>query len=241
MTDIAQAVTLSAALMAGVAGSAHCLLMCGGLAGALSMRNRMATPSLYHVGRLGGYSMAGALFGLFGASLQSALNLPLLATTTRLAAALLVILAGVRVLSGLNGLAWIERLGARFWKLVQPVAKQAAGGSGSSAGRSLLLGLLWGWLPCGLVYSMLLLAALSGNAVRGAAVMLAFGLGTMPAMLAGSLLGARMHRWFEMRGRRQWSGAVLLLFGAWLAWAAWPSLDHAGHGSHPEVAAGLRD
>lgn len=239
MTDIAQTVTLSAALIAGVAGSAHCVLMCGGLAGALSMGDRAAAPVLHHVGRLGGYSMAGALFGLFGASLQSLLNLPLLATTARLAAGLLVILAGVKIVSGINALAWIERLGARFWKLVQPIARQAARNRGP--GRSLLLGLLWGWLPCGLVYSMLLLAALSGSSVRGAGVMLAFGLGTLPAMLAGSVLGARMQRWLAMQGRRRLSGAALILFGVWLAWAALPAAEHAGHGSPERTATALAD
>lgn len=238
MSDVAAAVTLSAAFMAGIAGSAHCIVMCGGLAGALSMRDRGAAP-LYHVGRLSGYSLAGALVGLFGASLQSALNLPLLATTTRVAAALLVILAAVRVLSGLNGLAWIERLGARFWKVVQPLARQSATSHGAS--RSLLLGLLWGWLPCGLVYSMLLLAALSGSGLRGGGIMLAFGAGTLPAMFAGSVLGARAHRWLQVRGRRQWSGAILLLFGLWLAGAALVQVNHAAHSDHSRIAAGLHD
>ena len=124
MTDATAAITFSAALMAGVAGSAHCVAMCGGLAGALSMRDRGARPGLHHVGRLSGYSLAGALFGSFGAALQSALDLPLIATTARVAAGLLVVLAGLRVLCGLNALAGIERLGARFWKLVQPIASE---------------------------------------------------------------------------------------------------------------------
>jgi uncharacterized protein len=227
MTDATAAVTLSAALMAGVAGSAHCAVMCGGLAGALSMRGGAGTAVLYHVGRLSGYATAGMLFGLFGGSLHTTLNVPLLATTARLAAALLVILAGVRVVFGLNALAWIERLGARFWKLVQPIARQAAGRR-SPAG-SLMIGLLWGWLPCGLVYSVLLLAALSGNAWRGAGIMLAFGVGTVPAMLAGSMLGGHAGRWLAANGRRRWSGALLLGFGVWLAWAAFPTGQHEGH------------
>jgi sulfite exporter TauE/SafE len=238
MSEVTAAVTLSAAFMAGIAGSAHCLVMCGGLAGALSMRDRGTAP-LYHAGRLTGYSLAGVLVGSSGASLQSALNIPLFASTMRVAAALLVILAGVRVLSGLNGLAWIERLGARFWKVLQPVARQAATGRGVN--RSLLLGFLWGWLPCGLVYSMLLLAALSGSALRGTGIMLAFGAGTLPAMIAGSMLGTRAHSWLQLRGRRQWSGAILLLFGVWLAGAALAPVNHAMHGSHSHIAAGFRD
>lgn len=237
MTDATAAVTLSAAFMAGLAGSAHCVLMCGGLAGALGVRSRAITAggnawrnaSPYHIGRLGGYATAGALFGLFGATVLTVVNLPLLATTARLAAALLVILAAVRVLSGLNVLAWIERLGARFWKLVQPIVRQAATRRGP--GRSLLIGLLWGWLPCGLVYSVLLLAALSGSAARGAGIMLAFGLGTMPVMLTSSAFAAHLGHWTRRHGARQVSGALLLVFGFWLAWSALPT-EHQHH-EHP--------
>ncbi len=234
MSDLTGALTLSAALVAGIAGSAHCVVMCGGLVGALSMRHGGAASLPYHVGRLGGYSLAGALFGLFGASLQATLALPLLATTARLAAALLIVLAGVRVLSGVNALAWIERLGARFWKLVQPIARQAASRRGH--GRSLLIGFLWGWLPCGLVYSALLLASLSGSTLRGAGVMLAFGLGTLPAMLGSSLVGARASRWLDAHGRRRWSGVLLLAFGIWVGWAALPGGQNEGHGGHAHIA-----
>lgn len=232
MTDITGVVTLSAAFMAGIAGSAHCVLMCGGLAGALSMRSRTVASArgawrdaaLYHIGRVGGYTTAGALFGLFGATLQSAVNLPLFATVARLAAGLLVMLAAVRVLFGLNALAWIERLGARFWKLVQPIARQAV--TSRAPGRSLLIGLLWGWLPCGLVYSVLLLAALAGSSARGGGIMLAFGLGTMPAMLTSSVFAVRLSDWTRRRATRQLGGALLLLFGFWMAWAAIPTEHH---------------
>jgi sulfite exporter TauE/SafE len=243
MTDATAAITLSAAFVTGVVGSSHCVLMCGGLAGALGMRSRGVAPGgsawpdafLYHVGRLGGYATAGALFGLFGATLQSAVNLPLLATTVRLAAGSLVILAAVRVLSGLNVLAWIERLGARFWKLVQPIVRHAV--ASSSPGRSLLIGLLWGWLPCGLVYSVLLLAALGGSTARGAGIMLAFGLGTMPAMLTSSALAARLSHWTQRQAARQLSGALLLLFGLWMAWSAMPS-GHQHHEPRQPYASG---
>jgi sulfite exporter TauE/SafE len=241
MTDVTEAVTLSAAFMVGIAGSAHCVLMCGGFAGALGMRSRTIASadsawrdaSLYNIGRLSGYAAAGATFGLFGATLQSAVNLPLLATTARLAAGLLVIFAAVRILFGLNALAWIERLGARLWRLLQPIARQAA--TSRSPGRSLLLGLLWGWMPCGLVYSVLLLAALSGSTARGAGLMLAFGLGTMPAMLTSSALAAHVSAWTRRRAARQLGGALLLLFGLWMAWAAIPSSHHHDAQLHPVV------
>ena len=239
MTDAASTITLSAALLAGIAGSAHCLVMCGGLSGALSMRGRRSDAWLYHAGRLSGYTTAGAVFGLFGASLQAAVNLPMLAALARVAAGVLVILIAVRVLFGFNALPWVERLGARFWRLVQPLARQAA--NSPRRARSLLLGLLWGWLPCGLVYSVLLLAALSGDAVRGAGTMLAFGIGTLPVMLTASVLSARFSRGLATRGGKRLSGAILFVFGVWLAWAGLPSQPHATHHADAHVAIDVRD
>jgi uncharacterized protein len=229
-------ITLSAALIAGVAGSAHCVAMCGSLAGALAMRGRavprgwtdtLRDAGLYHVGRLSGYALAGAVFGSFGVALRSVLDFPMLILAVRSAAALLLILVALRILLGWNTLAAIERLGARFWRSIQPLVRQAA--STRPHTRSLLLGLLWGWLPCGLVYSMLLFAALSGDALTGAAIMLAFGIGTLPAMLASSLFASRLAGVLRQHATRQLVGALLLAFGVWLGWAAIPSTRHVDH------------
>jgi sulfite exporter TauE/SafE len=227
MSDASAVIGLSAALVAGAAGSAHCLVMCGGLAAALGMRSRDAPAAalrdtwLYHCGRLGGYGLAGALFGLLGATLLSTVNLPLLATSARVGAGVLLILAALKVLLGWNLLSPIERIGTRYWRVLQPLARRAMSGSGMT--RSLTMGLLWGWLPCGLVYSMLMFSALSGNSLQGAGIMVAFGLGTMPAMLASSAFAARFAHWIRHRGTRQLGGAILLLFGLWIAWSAMPS------------------
>src|SRR5262245_20456281 len=180
MIDATSIVTLSAALTAGFAGSSHCVVMCGGLAGALGMRTRatnnsasavLRDVSLYHVGRLSGYASAGALFGAFGEAMQSGLNLPTLSMTFRIAAGVLLVLVALKLATGLNPTAWLERVGARFWKLLQPLARRSI--ERRTTAHSLMLGLLWGWLPCGLVYSTLLYAALSGSAVGGSTIMLA--------------------------------------------------------------------
>lgn len=172
MADGANAITLSAALLAGLAGSVHCVAMCGGVAGALGMRRTSSPGSwratvrdagLHHAGRLIGYATAGAAFGWLGVALQSMLNLPMLTAASRVAAGCLLVLIATRILFGWNTLAVVERVGARFWHSVRPLVGRAAS-SRSNAG-SLLLGLLWGWLPCGLVYSMLLFAALSSDAL----------------------------------------------------------------------------
>lgn len=236
MFDGASAITLSAALIAGLAGSAHCVVMCGGVAGALSMRTRtvissrrdaLRDASLYHAGRLGGYAVVGAVFGFAGVALRSVLDVPLFVAVARMGAALLLILVAARILLGWNTLGGIERLGARFWRTLQPLVRRAA--STRSSARSLLLGFLWGWLPCGLVYSMLLFAALSGDALTGAAIMLAFGIGTLPAMLASSLFASRIASGLRRHATRQVVGALLLAFGVWLGWAAMPSARHLDH------------
>jgi sulfite exporter TauE/SafE len=230
MSNAYAVIGFTAAFVAGAAGSVHCLAMCGGLAGALGMRSR-SSPSqalrdawLYHVGRLGGYGLAGAVFAMLGGTLLSAVNLPLLAIVARIGAGALLILAALKILFGWNLLSAIEYAGARYWRALQPIAQRALTTSGAT--RSLTIGLLWGWLPCGLVYSMLMFAAMSGDALRGAGIMIAFGLGTIPAMLTGSMLAGRAGNWLRQRGTRQLGGALLLLFGCWMAWSAIPVPHH---------------
>jgi uncharacterized protein len=247
MSDASALITSSAALIAGLAGSVHCVAMCGGLAGALGMRRSTCPGSwrtsiraagLHHAGRLAGYSLAGALFGWLGVTLQSAVNLPMLSVVSRVAAGGLLVLVAARILFGWNTLASVERLGARFWRSIRPLVGRAAS-SRSSAGN-LVLGLLWGWLPCGLVYSMLLFAAMSGDAASGAGIMLAFGVGTLPAMLASSVLASRIAHALSRPGTRQAMGALLLLFGIWLGWAGVVAGDHLGHSHFPSGHRALR-
>jgi uncharacterized protein len=237
MSDGTSGMTLAVALMAGIAGSAHCVAMCGGVAGALSMRARatinnrgesLRDAGLYHAGRIGGYAVAGYAFGFVGVALESALDFSMLMAVVRFAAALLIVLIAARILLGWNTLAAIERLGARFWRMIQPLVRRAA--VTPSHARSLILGLLWGWLPCGLVYSMLLFAALNATPLHGAAIMVAFGIGTLPAMLASSLFASRLTAGLRRHGTRQMVGALLLVFGIWLGWAAMMSARHVHHG-----------
>lgn len=224
---MADTITLTAALTAGLAGSGHCLAMCGGLAGALGMRARASATSttaairnasLYQAGRLGGYTLAGALFGSFSAAFKSFLHLPELAMGLRVLSGMLLVLIAARILFTWNALAGLERLGANFWRRLQPLARHATQRSDVTA--NLVLGFLWGWLPCGLVYSMLLLATLTGSATSAAAVMLAFGIGTLPSMLTGSLCASHLQSWLRQRWPRALSGALLALFGVWMAVAA---------------------
>jgi sulfite exporter TauE/SafE len=226
-------VGLSAAFVAGVAGSTHCFAMCGGMSAALGMRSRatavdaraaFVNASAYQLGRIGGYAIAGALFGFAGATLQSMFDLMRIGAALRIASGILLILIALRLLIRWNALGGVERLGARFWSKLQPLAQRAARSEGR--GRSLMIGLLWGWLPCGLVYSMLMLAAASGHAGQGASIMATFGLGTLPSMLTSSLLASQLQRMLAQRWARIMSGLLLIVFGVWMM--VLPIL-HTGH------------
>jgi sulfite exporter TauE/SafE len=234
MTNAADAITLSAAFVAGIAGSAHCFAMCGSLAGAFGMRARAAGAGgtfgnalSYHLGRLSGYTVAGAICGLLGATLQAVLDLARIGSWLRIASGVLLLLIALRMLSPWNPLHWLETLGAKFWRQLQPLTHKAGALSGRT--QAVALGFLWGWLPCGLVYSMLLFAALSGNALEGGAVLLAFGLGTLPAMLTSTVLASQVQRLLRDRWPRFASGVLLLLLGAWMIWISLPAAEHVHH------------
>jgi len=236
MSNATEVISFAAAFVAGIAGSAHCFAMCGALAGAFGMRARAISPSAnaafgnalwYHAGRLSGYTVAGALCGLFGATLQNIIDPVRIGPWLRVASGLLLLLVALRILSPWNPLRRLETLGAMLWRQLQPLAGKAGSLSGSV--QALALGLLWGWLPCGLVYSMLLFATLSGHAASGAGILLAFGLGTLPAMLSSSVLMSQTQRLLRGRWPRLASGALSLLFGVWMICVSMPLSPHAHH------------
>jgi sulfite exporter TauE/SafE len=236
MTNTADAISLSAAFVAGIAGSAHCFAMCGSLAGAFGMRARAVGADAsgafgnalsYHVGRLSGYTLAGAICGLLGATLQAVLNLARIGSWLRIASGALLLLIALRMLSPWNPLRWLETLGAKFWRGLQPLTQKT--GTLNGRAQAIALGFLWGWLPCGLVYSMLLFAALSGNALHGGAILLAFGLGTLPAMLTSTVLASQVQNLLRNRWPRLASGILLLLLGAWMIWISLPAAEHVHH------------
>ncbi|KNX76884.1 cytochrome biogenesis protein [Pseudomonas sp. 250J] len=207
---------LGSALVLGLLGGGHCLGMCGGLMGALTLAippeqrgRRLRLLLAYNLGRILSYAAAGLLLGLAGVALASS---PL-AIGLRVIAALLLIAMGLYLAGWWSGLTRIEALGRGLWRHVQPVATRLL--PVSSLPRALLLGALWGWLPCGLVYSTLLWAASQGDALHSAALMLAFGVGTWPVLLATGLAAERVGRLLRKRGVRMAGGVLVILFGLW--------------------------
>ncbi len=226
---------LGAAVLAGLAGSIHCFGMCGGIAGALALRQaasgrrRALVVAGHHVGRVASYVLAGALVGATGAGISSLFEPGVIGPWLRISAGVLIVLLGLRIAFRWNALAVLERIGGRLWARLAPLAGRIAGASGPFS--PVALGALWGFLPCGLVYSMLLLAALSGSLTRGALVMLAFGLGTLPSMATSSVLSSTAARWFARPSTRGIAAVLLIGFG--IATAAMPVMHLASPGEGP--------
>ncbi|MEJ2445776.1 MAG: sulfite exporter TauE/SafE family protein [Exilibacterium sp.] len=215
------------AFLLGLMGSMHCLGMCGGIAGALSMASRnesvytrLTITILYNFGRLLSYSIAGASMAVLGHWLIQDLGL----TWLRSLAAIILMLAGLYIAGWWRGLVYLERGGARIWKFIQPISGKLLPVTKSH--QALLLGLLWGWLPCGLVYSALVLAATQADLMKSILVMFSFGLGTLPSMLVGGFAAGKLKRFTYKAWVRNLTGISLIALGS--AAFAMPFL-HRGH------------
>ena len=228
------AVYLSA-FMAGLMGSGHCFAMCGGIAGSLGALGTQSgkmgawvSALWFNSGRLLSYATLGGLtagvLGLLGRLSQ----LEMIGRGLRLFTVVLIALIGLRFLFSWQALGFAERGGAVLWKQIAPAAAKAAGRPGG-AGR-LLLGMFWGYLPCGLVYTLLLTAASTGKASAGALTMLAFGLGTLPSMLGLTLAAPSLAGLLADRIFRRFVGIALLILAAWMGYTLLLSpMEHAHH------------
>ena len=216
-----------ALFLVGLLGGGHCIGMCGGIVGALSMGGgRFPLHLAYNAGRIASYAAAGALAGFLGGGLEAAGQvlsgqLPLRAGLS-LAAHVMLILLGLYLMGATRSLAWIERAGHRLWQHVQPLTRRFL--PVRHVAQAFPLGLLWGWLPCGLVYSALVTALTSGSSWRGAGSMLAFGLGTLPTLLLAGVLATRLKEFLARRVVRMIAGGMVLalgLRGVWMALRMW--------------------
>jgi len=228
---------LAAALITGVLGSAHCFGMCGGISGLFavnasvtSLRAQLPKAILYNLGRILSYAILGSLVALLGKTTVELI--PKLAAPVRLASGILIILVGLQLAFDWRILAPLEKTGAKLWKRIAPAAKGLV--PVETLTQALGLGIVWGWLPCGLVYSVLLLAATTTDMLGGALVMVAFGLGTMPAMLATGMSASKLAQF--MSGKRLGAGLLIIVLG--LATIAMPVMklsgtqEHSGHSGH---------
>jgi len=204
----------AAMLAAGLASGVHCVGMCGGIVTAFDIgrvipirekivwMNRIA----FNLGRISTYSAAGAVAGSVGAAVYAAGVLPA-QQTLQIAASVMLVLVGLYLAGAGRVLARFEALGLPLWRRLQPLAARLL--PARTLPRAYAAGLAWGWLPCAMVYAALAAATFAGDAARGALAMAAFGLGTLPFLLAAGWLAARLRAW------RVAVGAVVLGFGTY--------------------------
>ena len=211
---------LVTAFMAGLLGSGHCFGMCGGIAGSLGALPRVGSRSLilpglqFNAGRLLGYALLGALAGGILGAAGDIMALKSIGKWLRGLTALMVLLIGLRFLLDWRGLDLIERSGAGLWRRILPLAVRISQRH-DWIGR-LGLGLCWGFLPCGLVYTVLMTAASTGSSLAGAATMFVFGLGTLPAMLGLTMAAPALSVFLGDRSVRRIVGFSLVVLAAWM-------------------------
>src|SRR5574340_1160591 len=208
--------SLLAALLAGLLGGVHCVGMCGGIVAAFSFRADGSAPPFrlhlaYNLGRVSSYTLFGALAGALGASLKLTGLMP--------------VQIGL-YLAGFNQ--WVlvfERAGGALWRQVKPLFQKLL--PVRSLPQAVVAGMAWGWLPCGLVYSILVSALAAGSATSGAALMLAFGLGTLPNLLGMALFARQIQPFMQQLWVRRAAGITVAGFGVWgllrLAYSAFAS------------------
>ena len=208
--------SLMSAFLVGLLGGSHCVGMCGGIVGAVSMhlpQSKSKAPFLlaYNAGRILSYAIAGAIAGLVGASsffLEHVL--PIQHVLYGISSLMLIVL-GLYLAGIWHGVTYLENAGKVIWKILQPYAKRYI--PVQNFIQAFILGGLWGWLPCGLVYSVLIAAIATGNIVSGSLLMLAFGLGTLPTLLTMGMAAVRLKTRLQNIWVRRASGLLVLGFG----------------------------
>ena len=174
-----------AAFLVGFLGSGHCMSMCGGIASLLSNNARSLSPSIplyYNLGRLTSYALFGVLIGGSVATIAEFSHINQMFVWLRIASAVFMIVLALYLGRWWLGLLKLEQLGQGIWKRISPFSRRLL--PLKKPIYAIPLGFLWGWLPCGLIYSMLTWAAVSGSGVNGGLIMASFGLGTCPSILA---------------------------------------------------------
>lgn len=214
-------VALGAALLAGLIGSVHCVAMCGGIATGFApfgadRKTAWRVALTTNLGRVSGYVLAGIIVGGFGHGLVALFRAESLMFALRALAGLVLILIALRALGLTGRFRVLGAAGEMLWSMVRPL--QARLLPANTFPRRFGLGMIWGWMPCGLSGTLLTVAWLQATAPGGGAIMAAFGLGTLPAMLPLSYSGAR---WVARPGQRRLAGVLMLLAGLTTLAAPW--------------------
>lgn len=204
------------AFLIGLLGSGHCIVMCGGISTMLTTAiSPNATSSKYHIviaynfGRIASYSFIGALVAFTSSMAAKSIGFPVVALKS--VAGIFLILLGLYLGQWLMWLSRVEYLGKKLWKIISPNTQKFIPIKNTRS--AFALGALWGWLPCGLVYSTLTWALASTNTMNGALIMFFFGLGTLPALLSVSFGTISVKSLLANSLFRKIAAVLLILYG----------------------------
>ncbi len=217
-----------AAFASGLFGGVHCIGMCGGIVGTLTLgipskrRMHFFTQLPFHIaynsGRILSYIIAGAVMGGIGMLLAGIMPVYVAQRALLAAAGVFMLLLGLYIGGWWRILGVTERLGNGIWKRLEPRARRLL--PINNPRGAFIVGAVWGWIPCGLVYAMLANAVAAGSPAGGAGIMLAFGLGTLPNLVGmGLLAGAAAHLARSTIAQRV-AGVIIFGFGVWTIWSA---------------------
>ncbi|MBE0489235.1 MAG: sulfite exporter TauE/SafE family protein [Halomonas sp.] len=221
---------LAAAFVFGLLGGAHCIGMCGGIMSALtfavppSMRSPARLTGLllgYNLGRIASYMLAGALVAALGTLVAIT---PTARLVLQILAAVMLILMALYIADWWKGLLRVEAVGKRLWRHLEPVGRRLM--PVVKIPQAMALGAVWGWLPCGLVYSMLAWSLAAADPLRGATLMGAFGLGTLPALLATGLAARQLGGLIRHPATRTLAALSIITFALWQLWLMLPAQGH---------------
>ncbi len=218
--------TLTIVFLMGLLGGVHCLSMCGGVVALLTsalpaeIRSNAKQTSLYHLnyntGRILSYILMGVLFGLAGELLSNALKMSVLDHALRIFSGILMVLVGLYIANWYAGIQVLEKVGAKLWVKLHPISQKFL--PVTSLKSAFLVGLFWGGIPCGLVYGALSFSVLSGSAVQGGLIMMAFGLGTLPSLLLMAGFSSKLSAAIKKPLVRKFSGGLIIALGIWALW-----------------------
>ena len=210
--------TYTSAFLLGLFSTIHCVGMCGGIIGALSLslpveiRNNKARMLMfittYNIGRILSYSFAGLVAGAIGTGVLASAGFDQGHAVLRAIGVAMMVAIGLYLAGWLPQLAIVEKIGVPVWKKLEPLGRKLL--PVASLPKAMAYGLIWGWLPCGLVYFVLLWALTAGNAAQGALTMLAFGIGTLPTLLATGFMTSWLTRFARSTRARQLVGLLIV-------------------------------
>ncbi len=223
------------ALGLGLASTLHCVGMCGGIMGALTfglpeeVRNNKSRQlvyiTTYNLGRITSYTIAGVIAGLISASLVSTLSIENGHLILRALASIVLIAFGLHLAGLFPKMQVLESVGAVLWRRLQPLTKRFF--PVRTLWRAFGFGLVWGWLPCGLVYSALLWASSSGDPVSGGLYMFAFGLGTLPGVMTSGLMSSTLLKLSRIQNLRYGMATLMIIIGLSLFFMPHQHGDHS--------------